>query len=187
MSYLVRLAQTIELQSTTPSYPKAPRGVTLGVRLDSKHRQLARKVGVVSLIEASSMVVTSQCKIALYPGSVFYFRTISSIADEEGTHSRSAEEVFPGDPQESRSKTTDSTASCASSEDYLLQAKNWEFTCSKNSVVHLAHKGGDMNYKKERGKHPENRDRTSPSYLSGAFALKGGRKETYHHNNSFLP
>jgi hypothetical protein len=35
---LVHLAQTIELQSTAPSYPKAPQGVTLGVRSDSKHR-----------------------------------------------------------------------------------------------------------------------------------------------------
>jgi hypothetical protein len=32
-------ARTIELQSTTPSYPKAPQGVTLGVRSNSKHRQ----------------------------------------------------------------------------------------------------------------------------------------------------
>jgi hypothetical protein len=35
----MRLVRTIELQSTTPSYPKAPRGVTLGVRSDSKHQQ----------------------------------------------------------------------------------------------------------------------------------------------------
>jgi hypothetical protein len=41
----VRLARTIELQSTAPSYPKASVGVTLGVRLGSKHRELARHVG----------------------------------------------------------------------------------------------------------------------------------------------
>jgi hypothetical protein len=35
----VHPARTIELQSITPSYPKALRGVTLGVRSDSKHRQ----------------------------------------------------------------------------------------------------------------------------------------------------
>jgi hypothetical protein len=35
----VHLAQTIELQSTTPSYPKAPQGVTPGVRSGSKHQQ----------------------------------------------------------------------------------------------------------------------------------------------------
>jgi hypothetical protein len=36
---LVRRARTIELESATPSYPKAPRGVTLGARSGSKHRQ----------------------------------------------------------------------------------------------------------------------------------------------------
>jgi hypothetical protein len=39
---LVFLARTIELQSTASSYPKALQGVTLGVRLDSKHRQSRR-------------------------------------------------------------------------------------------------------------------------------------------------
>jgi hypothetical protein len=38
----------------------------------------------VSLTQASSMAITSQCKIALRPGSVFCFRTILSVADERG-------------------------------------------------------------------------------------------------------
>jgi hypothetical protein len=59
LSSLVHLARTIELQSTAMSYPKAPRGVTPGARSGSKHRQLARQVGGVSLTQASSMVVTS--------------------------------------------------------------------------------------------------------------------------------
>jgi hypothetical protein len=84
LSSPVRLARTIELQSATPSYPKAPRGVTLGAWSGSKHRQLARQVGGVTLTQASSMAVTFQCKIALCPGSVFYFETISSVADEKG-------------------------------------------------------------------------------------------------------
>jgi hypothetical protein len=82
---LMHLARTIELQSTAPSYPKAPQGVTLGVQSDSKCRHLPRQVGVVSLIQASSMAITSQCKIALRPGSMFCFGTISSIVDEKGT------------------------------------------------------------------------------------------------------
>jgi hypothetical protein len=52
----------------------------------------------VSLIQASSMAVTFQCKIVLRPGSVFCFGTISSIADEEGTIHRIAdppERKFP--------------------------------------------------------------------------------------------
>jgi hypothetical protein len=61
------------------------------VRLDSKHRQLARQVGGVSLIQSSSMAITSQCKIALRPRSMFYFGTISSIVDEKGTLHRIAD------------------------------------------------------------------------------------------------
>jgi hypothetical protein len=60
------------------------------VRSDTKHRQLAHQVGVVSLIKASSMVITSKCKIALHPVTMFCFGTISSIADEEGTLHRIA-------------------------------------------------------------------------------------------------
>jgi hypothetical protein len=91
LSSLVRLARTIDLQSATPSYPKAPRGVTPGARSGPKHRQLAHQVGGVSLIQASSMAIVFQHKIALHPGSVFYFGTISSVADEEGILHRIAD------------------------------------------------------------------------------------------------
>jgi hypothetical protein len=37
-----RHTRTIELQSTSPSYQKTPRGVTLGVRSGSKHRHSVR-------------------------------------------------------------------------------------------------------------------------------------------------
>jgi hypothetical protein len=55
------------------------------VRSGSKHQQLTRQVEAMSSIQASSMAVTSQCKITLCPGSMFCFRTISSIVDEKGT------------------------------------------------------------------------------------------------------
>jgi hypothetical protein len=45
----------------------------------------------VSLIQVSSMAITLQHKIALRPGSVFYFGTISFMADEEGTLHRIAD------------------------------------------------------------------------------------------------
>jgi hypothetical protein len=61
------------------------------VRSDPKHRQLARQVGGVSTIQASLMAVTFHSKIALRPGSVFCFGTISSVADEEGTLHRIAD------------------------------------------------------------------------------------------------
>ena len=70
------------------------------MRSDPKHRQLARQVGGVSTIQASSMVVTFHNKITLRPGSVFCFGTISSVADEEGTLHRIA------DPPEKKSPPT---------------------------------------------------------------------------------
>jgi hypothetical protein len=57
----------------------------MGARSDPKHRQLARQVGSVSLIQASSMAITFQHKTVLRHGSMFCFGTISSVADEEGT------------------------------------------------------------------------------------------------------
>jgi hypothetical protein len=45
----MRLARTIELQSTTPSYPKAPRGVTPGARSDPKHRHGVRGLCLLHL------------------------------------------------------------------------------------------------------------------------------------------
>jgi hypothetical protein len=43
------------------------------------------------LIQASSMAITSQCVITLRPGSVFYFGTILSVADERGILHRIAD------------------------------------------------------------------------------------------------
>jgi hypothetical protein len=61
------------------------------VRSDTRHRQLARQVGGVSLIKASSMAITFKNKITLCPGAMFRFGTISCIADEEGTLHRIAD------------------------------------------------------------------------------------------------
>jgi hypothetical protein len=72
------------------------------VRSDPKHRQLARQVGGVSTIQASSMAVTFYSKITMRPGSMFYFGTISSVADEEGILHRIA------DPPEKKSPPTNS-------------------------------------------------------------------------------
>jgi hypothetical protein len=61
------------------------------VRSNPKHRQLARQVGGVLLIQARSMAITFQHKISLRHGSTFCFGTITSIADEEGTLHRIAD------------------------------------------------------------------------------------------------
>jgi hypothetical protein len=78
------------------------------VRSDPKHRQLARQVGGVSTIQASSMAVTFRSKITMRPGSVFCFKTISSVADEEGTLHRIAdlpEKKFPPTNSENAGRT----------------------------------------------------------------------------------
>jgi hypothetical protein len=93
MNHRATVGNTVLLQ-------KAPRGATPGARSDPKHRQLAHQVGGVSLIQASSMAITFQHKIALRPGSVFCFGTILSVADEEGTLHRIA------DPPERKPSST---------------------------------------------------------------------------------
>jgi hypothetical protein len=65
--------------------PKSTTRVSPGVRLDTKHRQLARQVGVVPLIKVNSMAITFKNKITLSPRAMFRFGTISCIADKEGT------------------------------------------------------------------------------------------------------
>jgi hypothetical protein len=93
MNHRATVGNTVLLQ-------KAPQGATLGAWLDPKHRQLARQVGGVSLIQASSMAITFPHKIILRPGSVFCFETISSVADGEGTLHRIA------DPPERKPSST---------------------------------------------------------------------------------
>ena len=82
--------------------PKNTLRATPGVRSDPKHRQLARQVGGVSTIQASSMAVTFHSKITVRPRSVFCFGTISSVADEEGILHHIA------DPPEKKSPPTNS-------------------------------------------------------------------------------
>jgi hypothetical protein len=55
------------------------------VRSDTKHRQLARLVGGASSINTNSMAVIFKSKITFSPGAIFYFGTISCLADVEGT------------------------------------------------------------------------------------------------------
>jgi hypothetical protein len=89
---------------------------------------------------------------------------------ESALHSGSTgEEAFLGNLRESQNKTADGATSCAPDEDYLLQVENREFTCSKNPIIHFAHKGVDTDYKKEGSKRSWNG--APPSRLSSTFAL----------------
>jgi hypothetical protein len=88
---LMRLARTIELQLTTPTYSKSTLRGNPGCAVGPKPRQLARQVGGVSSIQASSMAITFLHKIVFRPGSTFCFGTISAVADEAGTLHRIAD------------------------------------------------------------------------------------------------
>jgi hypothetical protein len=170
----VHLARTIELQSATPSYPKAPRGVTPGARSGLKHRQLARQVGGVSLIKASSVAITFQHKIALRPGSVFCFRTISSMADEEGILHRIADpsKKKPSPKISEKARTRQQmvqplaprtkTTSCKSGAENSFTRRTLLSTSSTEEWTLIT--------RKKRSK----RDRGPPSCSSCTFALKEG-------------
>jgi hypothetical protein len=129
------------------------------------------------------MAVTFQHKIALCPGSVFCFGTISSVVDEEGTQHRISdlpERTFLDNLRESQSKAGNSATSSAPSEDYHLQARSGKFIHPKNPVVHLINRRVDTDCEKKRNKDPS-------SCPSGASALKGEQKEACRHDNSVLP
>jgi hypothetical protein len=156
--------------------PKTPRGATLGVRSDPKHRQLARQVGGVSTIQASSMAVTFHNKITLRPGSVFCFGTISSIADEEGTLHRIA------DPPKKKSPPTNSenTGEAQPPEDRLQKVRGRGPADPENSTVYFPDERMDTGHEEERG-----REKASCSFRSSA--LKGERKKDHHDRRTILP
>jgi hypothetical protein len=137
------------------------------------------------------MVVTSQCKIALRPGSVFCFGTILSIVDEKGTLHRIADPLEKKFSLEilrkagARQRVAQLPVPQAKITSYKPQ--NRSLLAQRTLLPTSPTKGVDADYKKERDKRPEKRDGTSPSFLSGTFALKGGRKETCYRSSSVLP
>jgi hypothetical protein len=187
LSSLVRLARTIELQSATSSYPKAPRGVTSGVQSGPKHRQLARQVGGVSLIQASSMPIVFQHKIALRPGSMFCFGTISSVADEEGIMHRIA------DPPEKKPSSKISEKAGTEQEIAQPPAPRVKTTSCKpgaeNSLTRrtLLSISSTEKWTRITRKKRSKRDKGPSSCSSGTFALKGEQREGCRNSNSILP
>jgi hypothetical protein len=102
----------------------------------------------VSLIQASSMAVTFQHKIALRPGSVFCFGTISSVADEEGTLHRIA------DLQERKPSSIISGKARTKQEIAQPLDRSGKFIHPKNLVVHLIHRRMDTDYKEKKKQRP---------------------------------
>jgi hypothetical protein len=141
----------------------------------------------MSLIQASSMTIIFQHKIALRPRSVFCFGTISSMADEEGILHRTADppEKKPSSKISEKAGTRQQiaqppapqakTTSCKPGAENSFTRRTPLSTSSTEEWTRIT--------RKKRSK----RDRGPPSCSSGAFALKGGQKEACHHNNSILP
>jgi hypothetical protein len=178
--------------------PKSTARVSLGVRSDSKHQQLARQLGGVSLIRASSMAFTFKSKITLRPGAMFYFGTISCITDEEGTLHRVVDPPEKKPSSGIQSKTVGNATTHNSREDDPSQTNDREpsgeersighsLAYPKNSIVHLAHKGVDIDHSEEGNKRLESGDENTPNHLSNTPALKGGREEEHRRAGSFLP
>jgi hypothetical protein len=187
-----------ELQSVTSSYPKAPRGVTPGARSGPKHRQLARQVGGVSPIQASSMAIIFQHKTTLRPGSMFCFRTISSVADEEGILHRIANlpEKKPSSKISERARTKQEIAqpptlrakitSCKPGAESLFTQKTPLSTSSTEKWTRIARKKGANEIKARRAAllapppSKKNREKlavaTTPFYPDVLFI--GGRVES---------
>ena len=157
---------------------KTPQGATPGVRSDPKHRQLARQVGGVSTIQASSMAVTFYSKITLRPGSVFCFGTISSVADEGNStpHCGSTgKEVSSNKLRKCRRSATSSSPE----KDCLWKVRGQEPTDPENSTVYFPDKRMDTD-REEEGDQGE----ASCSFRSSA--LKGERKESRHNSSTIL-
>jgi hypothetical protein len=152
----------------------------------------------VSLIKARSMAITFKNKITLLLGAMFYFGTISCIADKEGTLHRIVDPPEKKPSSGSQSETMDSATAHSSGEDDPSRTKAQDpsrekrstsrgFAYPKNSAVHLDHKGVDTNHSEEESKRPESEDENMSSHLFDTSALKGGREEEHHRVSSFLP
>jgi hypothetical protein len=143
------------------------------VRSDSKYRQLAHQVGGVSLIQASSMTITSQCKIALRSGSMFCFGSISSIVDEKGTLHRIA------DPPEK--KHSSEIPKKTGAEQWVAQppASRAKMISYKPRIGSLPTRRTPLStsptkeWTRITRKEANEGDGTSPSHLFGTFAIKG--------------
>jgi hypothetical protein len=150
------------------------------VRSDPKHRQLARQVGGVSTIQASSMAVTFYSKITLRPGSVFCFGTISSVADEEGILHRIADPPEKKSPPTNSENTGEAQPPALWKKDRLRKVGGRGLADPENSIVYFPDKRMDTD-REEEGDQGE----ANCSFRSSG--LKGERKEGRHDSSTILP
>jgi hypothetical protein len=139
------------------------------------------------LIQASSMAVTSQYKIALRPGSVFCFGTISSVADKEGILHRIAD---PPEKELSSEISEKAGTRQQIAQPPVPQAK--VTFCKSRAGNSLTRRTPLSSYSTEEWtwitrKKRSKRDRGPSSCSFDTFTLKEGRKEIHHHSNFFVP
>jgi hypothetical protein len=130
------------------------------------------------------MAITLQHKIALHPGSVFCFGTISFVADKEGTLHRIADppEKKPSLKISGKAETKQeiaqppalraNIASCKPRAESSFTRRTPLSTSSMEKWTRIT--------RKKRNKDPS-------SCPSGTSALKGEHKEACRHDNSILP
>jgi hypothetical protein len=124
------------------------------------------------------MAITFHSKITLRPGSVFCFRTISSVADEEGTLHRIA------DPPEKKSPPTNSenvgeATSSSPEKDRLRKVRGRGPADPENSTVYFPDKRMNTDREGEG-------DQGEASCSFRSSALKGERKEGHHDSSTIL-
>jgi hypothetical protein len=141
-------------------------------------------------MQASSMAITSKCKIALRPGTMFCFGTISSIADEEGTLHRIADplekKLSSKIPRGARAEQRVAQPPASRAKMTSYKPKVGSLRTRKTSLSTSPTKEWTRITRKKGSKHPECGNENTPSHLSDAFALKGGQKKERHRAGSFL-
>jgi hypothetical protein len=133
------------------------------------------------------MAVTFQCKIALRPGSVFCFGTISSVADEKGVLHRVTDplEKKPSSKISKKAGTRQQIAQppAPQAKTTLCKSRAGNSLTRRTPLSTSSTEEWTQITRKKRSK----RDRGPSGCPSDTFALKEGRKEIHHHSNSFLP
>jgi hypothetical protein len=126
------------------------------------------------------MAVTFHSKIAVRPGSIFCFGTISSIADEEGILHRLAdlpEQKSPPTNSENAGKTLPPAL-----RKKVVSGKGWseKLADPEDSAVYFPDEKVDTDHEKEG-------DQGEASHSSRSSGLKGERKESRHDSSTVLP
>jgi hypothetical protein len=123
-------------------------------------------------------------------GSVFCIGTISSIADEKEILHRIADppkKKFSSEiPRKAEIRQRIAQpAPQAKATSYKPKIEN--LPARRTPLPTSPTKEWTRITRKKEASVPKKGDGAPPSYLSGTFTLKGGRKEALHHNNSLLP